>query len=283
MPRSDFFVSRLSATSISTRTVSPSSTGAITRISSPRYAMPVPWMRPVCMTRPSESANVRAPGAARRPKTDSFLTYSMSMNSGSLKPQRFTKVTMSVSDTVRPSVWYFAPILCCSKFTPSCMRGSLWLFAKVRPADFGVFRELGGCAFGHDGAGLQDVAAVGDGEGHGGVLLDEQDRGAEAVDVHDGVEDLLDEDRGQTHAGLVQQEEARAGHERAADGEHLLLAPRQRTCHLRDALVQAREEIEDVREIAGDTGVSAQVCAHHQILPHGETAEDARPFGHVRD
>src|SRR5439155_546485 len=44
MPRSGFFVSRLSATSTSTVSVSPSRTGAVTRSSPPRYAMPVPWM-----------------------------------------------------------------------------------------------------------------------------------------------------------------------------------------------------------------------------------------------
>ena len=66
--------------------------------------MPVPWMRPVCMMSPSDSENVSAPGAARRLKTDSRFTYSMSMKSGSTKPQRLTKLTMSVSDTVRASV-----------------------------------------------------------------------------------------------------------------------------------------------------------------------------------
>src|SRR5262245_57968013 len=40
-------------------------------------------------------------GAARRLKSDSRATYSISVNSGSMKPQRLTKLTMSVSDTVR--------------------------------------------------------------------------------------------------------------------------------------------------------------------------------------
>src|SRR5215471_13177617 len=80
--------------------------------------MPVPWISPVCMIRPSERANVSAPGAARRLNTDSRATYSMSMKSGSLKPHRFTKVTMSVSDTVLPSVRKVAPTSCCSKVKP---------------------------------------------------------------------------------------------------------------------------------------------------------------------
>src|SRR5213593_190452 len=63
MPRSAFFVSRVSATSTSTRIVSPSSTGATTFSSPPSHAMPVLWMRPVCMTSPSDSAKVSARGA----------------------------------------------------------------------------------------------------------------------------------------------------------------------------------------------------------------------------
>ena len=78
--------------------------------------MPVPWMSPVCMTRPSLSENVSAPGAARRPNTDSRLTYSMSRNSGSVKPHWLTKFMLSVSDTVPASVgtsptWCFSTSL----------------------------------------------------------------------------------------------------------------------------------------------------------------------------
>src|SRR5581483_1715070 len=104
MHRSGFLVSRLSVMVTLTRSVSPSSTGATIRISPPRYDMPVPWMRPVCMMSPSESAKVMAPGAARRLNTDSLATYSMSMKSGSLKPHRFTNAQMSASETVRPRV-----------------------------------------------------------------------------------------------------------------------------------------------------------------------------------
>src|SRR5262245_60295708 len=90
-------------------------------------------MRPVCMMSPSDRANVKAPGAARRLNTDSRATYSMSMKSGSLKPQRFTKVTMSVSDTVLPRVRNVAPTSCCSKVKPWLrMAGSFRLAARMR-------------------------------------------------------------------------------------------------------------------------------------------------------
>jgi hypothetical protein len=65
-----------------------------------------------------------------------------------------------------------------------------------------------------------------------GVLLDEQHRRALTVDGDDGVEDLLDETRGQSHRGLVEDEERRARHEGPADRQHLLLPAAQRTREL---------------------------------------------------
>jgi hypothetical protein len=46
-----------------------------------------------------------------------------------------------------------------------------------------------------------------DRERHGGVLLDQQDRHALAVDIDDRVEDLLHEDRRRAHARLVRRQE----------------------------------------------------------------------------
>ena len=66
--------------------------------------MPVPWMSPVWMMRPSARQNVNAPGAGRPLNTDSRATNSISMNNGSVKPQRFTKVERSASWTVRRAV-----------------------------------------------------------------------------------------------------------------------------------------------------------------------------------
>ena len=72
-----------------------------------------------------------------------------------------------------------------------------------------------------------------------GVLLDEQDGGALLVDLGDDREDLRDEHRGEPHRRLVEQQHARARHERAADREHLLLATGERAARLRPAFEQA--------------------------------------------
>src|SRR6266436_3031011 len=224
MPRSALLVSRLSTISTSTRMVSPSSTGATTLSSPPSQAMPVPWMRPVCMMSPSESEKVSAPGAARRLNTDARATNSMSMNSGSVKPPRFTKLTMSVSDTVRPSVRYVAPTACASKFSPSpsISRGPpRRSFSQIGPAHVDVSGQLGGGARQRDGSGFQHVAAAGDAE---------------------------------RHARLVQQEQAGPRHQRAADREHLLLAARQRAGHLRAALLEPDKEREHALHVLRDPG-----------------------------
>ena len=121
-----------------------------------------------------------------------------------------------------------------------------------------------------------------DGERHRCVLLHQEDRHALTVDVADRVEDLLDQDRRQPHARLVQQEEPGVRHERTADREHLLLAAREGAGHLTDALGEPREEGEDALEVGGDSRVASEIGAHHQVLANREAVEDAATLGHVR-
>ena len=58
----------------------------------------------------------------------------------------------------------------------------------------------------------------------GQVLLDQQDRQALALEALDHPADLADEQRRQTLRRLVHQEQVGVGHQRAGDGQHLLLA-----------------------------------------------------------
>ena len=71
-----------------------------------------------------------------------------------------------------------------------------------------------------------------------GVLLDEED-GEPVVPVErlEALEDLLDDERREAERGLVEQEQLRPAHQRAGDGEHLLLAARQRAAALVHALL----------------------------------------------
>ena len=69
-------------------------------------------------------------------------------------------------------------------------------------------------------------------------------RAARRLRVHllDDLEAALDEDRGEAHRRLVHQQQLRAGHQRAAHRDHLLLAAGERPRELLPALGEQREE-----------------------------------------
>ena len=69
--------------------------------------------------------------------------------------------------------------------------------AQVGLADGLVSQQFLAGAFQGDAAGLHHVAHVGNLQGHVGVLLDEQDGDALAVDLLDDLKDALDHDGGQ--------------------------------------------------------------------------------------
>ena len=128
--------------------------------------------------------------------------------------------------------------------------------------------------------GLHDVGAVRDGECEVDVLLDQEDGHALAPDLGDGLEDLAGDQRGEAERRLVQQEKPRAGHERAADGEHLLLAARERAGGLTAPLPEDREEGEDALEVRLHGGpVAARVGADRQVLLDGEAREHLAALG----
>src|SRR5437867_4838728 len=148
------------------------------------------------------------------------------------------------------------------------------LFAQIRSADIGVLRQLGRGSRQRDGAGLEHVPSVGDGERHRGVLLDQENRHSLAVDVADRVEDLLDEDGSQPHARLVEQQEPWVRHERPPDREHLLLAAREGAGYLSQALGQPWKQSEDPLEIGANAGVAPEIGAHQEILANRQAIED---------
>ncbi len=153
-------------------------------------------------------------------------------------------------------------------------------FAEVGSADGVVAAEFGAGAGDGDLAGFDDVSAVGDFECHEGVLFDEEDGGAFASDFLDGLEDGFDEDGGEAHGGFVEEEEAWARHEGAADGEHLLFAAGEGAAGLAEAFLEAGEEAVDAVEVLLD-GVVAGVGAHEEVFVDGEAVEDAAAFGYV--
>src|SRR3954454_11970923 len=80
----------------------------------------------------------------------------------------------------------------------------------------------------HHAADFQHIAVMRGLQRYLGVLLDQQDRHALLlVDAADDVENLPDQDGRQAERRLIEQEQRRPVHQRAADCEHLLLTTRQ--------------------------------------------------------
>ncbi len=136
-----------------------------------------------------------------------------------------------------------------------------------------------------DFAGLEYIGAMGRLERGLCVLFDQQDRGLLfGVESLDNVEDFFDQERGQPHRRLVQQHDARLLHERAANGQHLLLAARKGAALLEHTLFETREEGEDVLDTALEfAAVVDQIRAHLQVFEHSQHRKDAAAFGYMAD
>src|SRR2546427_562622 len=106
-----------------------------------------------------------------------------------------------------------------------CLRFSLEL-PEIRFLHPLVAGEI--AALEHDVAALEDIAARSQGERGLRVLLDEQDADALGRELAERAEDFHGDERREAERRLVEQQEARAHHQGAADDQHLLLAPGER-------------------------------------------------------
>src|SRR2546425_10502577 len=108
--------------------------------------------------------------------------------------------------------------------------------SEVRPPHVVVVEQVAGRALEHDAASLHHIGAVGYAERRVGVLLDHEHGRAAAPDVRDDRERRLHNGWREPQRRLVEQDEPRPRHQRAGDGDHLLLATRERAGHLPAAL-----------------------------------------------
>src|SRR3990172_6947595 len=135
-----------------------------------------------------------------------------------------------------------------------------------------------------DQAGIHQIGPVDDLQAAVHVLLDQQDGHAALVQAGDQLENLVDQGGGQPQRGLVQHEQARTGHERAGDGQLLLLAAREGGPRLLQALLEYREEVVDLIEVAPVLGsFAAGESTQAQVFLHGQAGENVaalrRPGG----
>src|SRR5690606_20896538 len=105
------------------------------------------------------------------------------------------------------------------------------------------------------------------------------------VDVQHGLVQFLHHPGRQAMAGLVQQQQARFQHERAAERHHLLFAAGQGAGGLAAALAQAREQRVDALATGLQRAFLAapHVAAQVQVFLDRHFREHVAPFGHVGD
>ena len=100
------------------------------------------------------------------------------------------------------------------------------------------------------------------------VLLDEQDRQAFGVQPLHQREHLVDPHRREPQRWLVEDQQPRFGHQRAADREHLLLSAGERAGALRGPLLQPRKYGEDALHVPRAVLAAAAIAAELEVLAH---------------
>src|SRR5712692_3756480 len=113
--------------------------------------------------------------------------------------------------------------------------------AKIGTLDDFVLRQFTGSSGERHPTLFHEIEMVRDLQRQMGVLLDQENRHALAVQFGDDTEDFLDDDRSQAERRLIHQQNPRTRHQRARHRQHLLLAAGQRSGKLLAALLQRRK------------------------------------------
>lgn len=121
---------------------------------------------------------------------------------------------------------------------------------------------------------FQDDCVVRHPQGHRGVLLHQDHRGALGVDGLDDVADLLDELGGQSQRGFIQKQHGGLGHQRSADGQHLLLTAGEETSALFAAVAQHLEQVHHPIAGRGPAGAGGGERSDPKVLLDRHPAED---------
>src|SRR5208282_6505162 len=159
------------------------------------------------------------------------------------------------------------------------------LDAQIAADDGVVGPELGGHGVVPDGAVLHQVDAPAGLERQRDVLLHQQHRHVLSAQHVDDLADLGHHAWHQAFRGLVHEDDLGLEHHRAGDGEHLLLAARERAAGLVAPLGEPREVVVDLLQelLLPRAGDAVAIEAGTEILQHGQQAENPPVLGHVAD
>ena len=124
-----------------------------------------------------------------------------------------------------------------------------------------------------------DDAAVGDLEGEVHVLFDEQGPGAGVVDeAFDDGQEAFNDDRGETEAELVQEQQLGAAGERACHGKHLLFAAGEQPGTPVTQRLEGRKVLKRLTDVQ-----SLATVAEAKMLGDRQSVEDAPPLRNMRE
>src|SRR5438105_2183732 len=145
--------------------------------------------------------------------------------------------------------------------------------------------EIGRFGVMANGALLHDVDALARFERQRHVLLDQEDGDALAMQRIDDLVNLRDHARHQAFGRLVEQDDLGLQHHGARDGEHLLLAARQRAAGLVAPFAEHREVGEHLVEqlLLARLGDAGAVKTGAQVFHHRQQAENAAILRHLGD
>src|SRR5712692_4776077 len=149
-------------------------------------------------------------------------------------------------------------------------------YRQVRAAGGFVLHQARHGPFPPDLALLDDVGPIGQPRRKLEILLREHDGQALPLERGDLLAEGLDDDGGQPLRRLVEEEDARTAHERARDGEHLLLPAREASPSPRRHPPEGGEMLIDTI----DAPPTRPPGTDQEILLHAEIAEDAPVFRH---
>jgi hypothetical protein len=155
--------------------------------------------------------------------------------------------------------------------------------AEINLLNLRIALQSRGRTFQGDTAGLQHIAIVRDPERQRNRLFGEKQRKPVAVQRLERVVQRLDHGGRQPEARLVEHQQLRLAHQRAAERQHLPLAARERAGRLAAALGEARKQCVNALEQCIDAGAVVQRGgAEPQILLHALADEQPPAFRRQR-
>src|ERR1700683_2809805 len=152
--------------------------------------------------------------------------------------------------------------------------------SKITVLDFSRTGQIGRVAGPYHAATFDDGVSVGDAGERIDVLVDDQDGLASGAQTLQAAPDLVADERGEAFGRLVKDEQARIRHQRAADGEHLLLATRKQVRHAARACGEARKQRIDLLERPGLRRVEPVGGGGDEIFSRREIGKHLAPFRH---